>query len=299
MSVDAESAERDSNLIIEQQLFERLCRVEEVNKSDVLAYFGPMFPPGDDEIKDVVEALAARRPRRHKLVVLLETNGGYITTADRIAGIFRHHYRSVEFVVPSFAMSAGTVLVMSGDAIHMDYASTLGPIDPQVRKGEMFVPALGYLEQFERLIEKSKKGELTTAELSYLINAFDPAELYAYEQERELSVALLKEWLVKYKFKNWKVTEGKKQKVTKAMREARAEQVGKKLNDTNRWHTHSRGITMAVLQRDLKLLIDDLDANKLGDPIRNYYRLLSDYKYKRRHNALVVHSKEGYVGFSI
>jgi ClpP class serine protease len=95
-------------------------------------------------------------------------------------------------------MSAGTVLVMSGDTIHMDYASTLGPIDPQVRnRAEQWVPALGYLEQYDRLVEKSKAGTLTTAELTYLLQNFDPAELYQYEQERELSIALLEEWLVR------------------------------------------------------------------------------------------------------
>jgi hypothetical protein len=299
VSVETEAAERDSNLIIEQQLLDRLRAIEGVSGGDVLAYFGPMFPPGDDEIKDVVEALSTKKgARSRKLLFMLETGGGLITTADRIAGILRHHYRSVEFVVPSYAMSAGTVLVMSGDAIHMDYASNLGPIDPQVRKGGVPVPALGYLEQFDRLVEKSAKGELTTAELNYLVTVFDPAELYRYEQERELSIALLEEWLVKYKFKNWKITKTKRETVTKAMREERANRVGKLLNDTNRWHSHGRGITMAVLRRDLKLLIDDLDEGGLGKPVRNYYRLLSDYQFKRGHHALVIHSKEGYVGFA-
>ena len=34
---------------------------------------------------------------------------------------------------------------MSGDAIFMDYFSVLGPIDPQLPKGDTMVPALGYL----------------------------------------------------------------------------------------------------------------------------------------------------------
>ena len=37
------------------------------------------------------------------------------------------------------------------------------------------VPALGYLEQYQRLIERSQQGLITTAELSYLIARFDPA----------------------------------------------------------------------------------------------------------------------------
>ena len=61
--------------------------------------------------------------------------------------------------------------------------------------------------QFDRLVEKSKTGDLTDAEMAFLLKRFDPGELYQYEQERELSIELLKEWLVKFKFKDWVVTE--------------------------------------------------------------------------------------------
>ena len=77
---------------------------------------------------------------------------------------------------------------MAGDAIWMDYASTLGPIDPQIRRNGQYVPALGYLEQYQRLVDKSANGDLTTAELAYLVQNFDPAELFQYEQERDLSI---------------------------------------------------------------------------------------------------------------
>ena len=43
----------------------------------------------------------------------------------------RHHYDIVDFVVPTHAYSAGTIFVMSGDSIYMDYYSRLGPIDPK------------------------------------------------------------------------------------------------------------------------------------------------------------------------
>jgi hypothetical protein len=291
------AAERDANSLIERQLDARLDAIENIAQADVLAYLGPMFAPSDDAIKDAVEAHQGRR--RRALMVMLETNGGYITVVERIAGIFRHHYRRVDFVVPTFAMSAGTVLVMSGDAIHMDYASTLGPIDPQVQnRADQWVPALGYLEQFERLIKKSQAGVLSTAELTYLVQNFDPAALYQYEQERALSIALLEQWLVKYKFKNWKLTEGSGAKVTKKMRVERARAIASKLNDTNHWHSHSRGITMAVLRQDLKLLIDDFGANpKLADPIHDYFRLLQDYRMRRGHYAFVVHTRGRYDAF--
>src|SRR4029078_10078292 len=122
---------------------------------------------------------------------------------QRIVDTLRHHYSIVDFVIPNYAMSAGTVLALSGDAIHMDYYSILGPIDPQLRRSgsQRMVPALGYLVQYERLIAKSRKGELSTAELAFLLQKFDLAELYEYEQARNLSITLLREWLAKYKFK--------------------------------------------------------------------------------------------------
>jgi hypothetical protein len=231
-------------------------------------------------------------------MVVLETNGGYVDVAERIARILRHHYKRVDFVVPGFAMSAGTVLVMSGDAIYMDYASILGPIDPQVYKDGRFVPALGYLKQYDRLIEKAHQGGLSTAETTYLVNNFDPAELYRYEQEEELSIALLEEWLAKYKFKAWKTTETRKLKVTPTMRKERAREIAKKLNEAERWHSHGRGIPMAVLRKDLNLLIDDFgEDDAFARPIHDYYRLLKDYMNKLAHHYFVIHTREGYVGY--
>lgn len=288
-------AERDANRLIEAQLAERAKTIEAVGDADVLAYFGPIDEPADYEIKDAIEAMP---DRRNALMVVLETNGGYVDVAERIARILRHHYKRVDFIVPGFAMSAGTVLVMSGDAIYMDYASILGPIDPQVYKDGSWVPALGYLKQYDRLIEKAQQGALSTAETTYLVNNFDPAELYRYEQEEELSIALLEEWLAKYKFKAWKKTETRQLKVTPTMRKERAREIAKKLNEAERWHSHSRGIPMAVLSKDLNLLIDDFgEEEDFARPIHDYYRLLKDYMSKLAHHYFVIHTREGYVGY--
>ncbi|MFZ2114572.1 MAG: hypothetical protein WAU77_12695 [Solirubrobacteraceae bacterium] len=288
-------AERDANSIIEQQLDERIAAIEDATDADVLTYFGPMYPPADDAVK---EALEDMDDRRKTLLCVLETSGGYIDTAERIARIFREHYGRVDFLVPNYAMSAGTILVMSGDGIFMDYASTLGPIDPQVNKGDGLVPALGYLEQYRRLVEKSAAGKLTTVEAMYFVQNFDAAELYRYEQERELSIALLKDWLVKYKFKDWKRTETRKKQVTRKMRTDRAKMIAEKLNKTDHWHSHSRGIPMEVLRRDLKLLVEDFGEDpELAAAVRDYYHLLKDYIIKRSHDSFVLHRKGLYVGF--
>jgi hypothetical protein len=289
------AAERDSNRIIEAQLDERAGRLADAADADVLAYIGPMYSPGDAEVKDAVEEIKAKRRR---LIVLLETSGGHINVVERIAKIFRHHYRRVDFAVPTFAMSAGTVLVMSGDAILMDYASVLGPIDPQVMRRGQLVPALGYLAQYNRFVEKSNNGDLSTAELAYFLQNFDSAELYAYEQERELSTALLEEWLVNYKFKNWRVTKSGGRRVTRAMRVERARRIAEMLSEVSRWHSHSRGICMEVLVRDLNLMIDDFGAEPdLATPLHDYFHLLQDYRARRLHENFVIHTEGRHVGY--
>lgn len=172
----------------------------------------------------------------------------------------------------------------------------LGPIDPQVQNpaGKGWVPALGYLAKYEELIEKSRNGDLTTAELAYLLQKFDPAELHKYEHAKELTISLLKEWLTKYKFKNWKRTKTRRIKVTMAMKKQRAEQIAHKLNDIKEWKSHSRGISMLVLRRKLKLEIEDFGKNKeLSRCIRNYHRLLRDYMARIR-SETVLHTHGSY-----
>ena len=281
----------DADRLIEEQLDARVRKLEQCVDGDVLALVGNLWPGVDDGIREAVESRLDRCPR---LCVVLETSGGSVEVVERIVTVFRKHYQFVEFYVPNFALSAGTVLVMSGDAIHMDYYSVLGPIDPQKLRGETYVPALGYLEQYQRLLEKSEKGELTTAELTFLLEKFDPAELYQYEQERELSISFLKDWLVKYKFKDWATTETRSLPVDDKMREDRAEQIAMKLNETKEWHTHGRGISIDILTRELDLKIDDFgEKESVAAALRAYYKLLMDYTRKRDHRN-VIHCRGRY-----
>lgn len=280
-------ARETANAIIIEQLDLRLAALEQELGLDVLAFSGPMSYGADDEVREAVES---RTKQRDGLAVVLETTGGYVEVAERMADTFRAHYDRVEFVIPNSAMSAGTILVMSGDAIHMDYYSVLGPIDPQVARqpGGGLVPALGYLAQYEKLIAKSALGKLTTAELSFLLDKFDPAELHAFEQQRELSITLLKKWLVKYKFKNWTATGTRGIPVTAQMREDRAKEIAQKLQDTERWHTHSRGLSMTVLRDELNLVVDDFGQRPaLKECIRQYYRLLADFMARVQHGSVV------------
>jgi hypothetical protein len=270
---------------LEQQLDHRLAAVEQQFKAEAFCLVGTLLGGTDDFVRLMVEDLRQRRRDQpcESLVLLLTTDGGYIEVAHRIVDTLRHHYRFIAFVIPNFAFSAGTVLALSGDEIWMDYYSRLGPIDPQVenRAGRL-VPATGYLKQWQRLVDRSTAGILTDAELAVMINSFDQAELHAYEEAGKYSTALLEQWLVNYKFKDWTTTETRGITVTPEMRRERAVKIAEELGNTDRWHSHGYGISRDEMNNEIELKIDDLDGDpQRGALVRQYDRLLSDYLGKR------------------
>ena len=287
-----------ANDVIKQHLDERCVALEEkFGCADVVALSGTLMNGVDNLLRDVVEARRVQAPKRTTLVLVLTTGGGVIEIVQRIVETFRHHYKKVNFVIPNYAYSARTILAMSGDAIYMDYYSRLGPIDPQVPTSTgQNVPALGYLAKYQELLKKADKGKITLAEVQILLD-FDQAELYMYEQARELSITLLKRWLTSYKFKNWTKRKSTEEVVTDKMREDRAEEIAKALNDTGRWHSHGHGISMEVLRKDLKLEIDDYaEDEELAQLVKSYHGLLGDYMIRRQHPE-VVHTRGMYLPY--
>ena len=252
----------------------RLRAIERVLEADVLTIISPINWGLEHGVKAATEA---REERGETLAVILDTPGGVVEVVERIVRVLRHHYSEVKFIIPDKAMSAGTVLAMSGDDILMDYHSCLGPIDPQLEKDGRLVPALSYLSQFEALIEKSHDETLSTAEV-VLLQKLDLAELHQFALARDLSINLLKKWLTSYKFKDWAVTETERTPVTPEMKEERATWIAHRLNDHERWLTHGRGIDMRTLRDELRLRIEDFGENsELKKAIWDYFWFLRDH----------------------
>lgn len=273
-------------------------QLEQYFKSHVLAYSGPIYPLALTRYREAIEGLckaptpASVDPK--KLVIVLTTPGGIVETVEKMVEITRHHYEDVSFVVPDMAMSAGTVWCMSGDRIWMDYASSLGPIDPQVQSQSAnggLVPALGYLDKVSEFIAKANANALSAAEV-IMLKSLDLAELRRFEQAKDLSISLLKQWLVRYKFKNWVThrTNNVGAPVTPEERVARAEQVAVELMNNGRWYSHGRMIGMHTLRNVLLLEIDDYsDVPELRDNAKMYSSLLSEY-LERQSSPMIVHT---------
>jgi Serine dehydrogenase proteinase len=266
------------NDTIRDTLNERLRKLENHLESDVIFHYGEIHPSLEKSFRDFIEQLKKDNEfDRKRLTILLNTPGGSAETVEKMVKIIRYNYDEVYFIVPDYAMSAGTIFCMSGDRIYMDYSSSLGPIDPQVYNGKNWVPALGYLDKVEELIRKSANGELTEAEF-LILQKVDLAELRSYEMARDLTVSLLKEWLVKYKFQNWITHSSTGSSVTTPEKEQRAEEIAKFLGNNKLWHSHGRSIGIDVITSLLKLKIEDYSEDPILRPlIRDYNDLICEY----------------------
>ena len=261
------------------ELMRLLGQLEDYLQADVISYYGEIVNDSASDFKYIIEQLhEGSQVSNKKLYCILTTPGGSVLPVERMVTVMRRYYEYVGFIVPDYAYSAGTILCMSGDDILMNYYSALGPIDPQIQNKEgKLVAALGYLDKFEELIEKSKANKLSPAEF-LLLKDTDLGEIRSYEQARNLTIDLLEKWLATYKFKNWE-THRDGRPVTESERKKRAKEIGSVLSDSKKWKSHSRPITIAELTAEnLRLKINDYSDDKMLAPlIDRYYEYLIEY----------------------
>lgn len=264
----------------------KLEALEQYLNADVFVYYGSLAPVSANMFAKLVEDLKADAVKRDKLYVILTTLGGSAEIVERYVNILRHHYSEVNFIVPDYAYSAGTIFCMSGDSILMDYISVLGPIDPQVpNKDNRYVAALGYLDKINEFIDKAANGTLTKAELIWL-KELDLGEIRSFEQARDLTTDLLTKWLVNYKFKNW-TQHHNGTEVTQDDKIERAAEIAKELSDNKKWKSHGKGISIAEL-RALKLKIEDYgEDERLRSLIRDYYNAMDEYVRMKNINLFI------------
>lgn len=208
------------------------------------------------------------------LDIILETPGGSGETAEDIVRAVRAKYKDVAVIIPGRAKSAGTIIALSANDILMEPTSSLGPIDAQMAwQGKVF-SADAFLKGFKRIKEEvANTGVLNKAYIP-ILQLISPGELENAENALIFAKDLVRNWLVQYKWKNWKTHKSTGKKVTKKEKNERAEEIATQLCDQTTWFTHARSVKMDDL-RKMRLLITDYSEDpELADAIRRYHTLL-------------------------
>lgn len=67
-----------------------------------------------------------------KITILIRSTGGIISSSDSMLNLLDNHKPKKIAYVPSYAMSAATLLTLACDTIHMNKYAAIGPTDPQI-----------------------------------------------------------------------------------------------------------------------------------------------------------------------
>jgi hypothetical protein len=224
------------------------------------AAFGKPIPAIPLEQADfyVIRDLLTGKKGLQKVDMYVETPGGSGETAEEIVKFLRNNFDTVSFVVSGEAKSAGTIIVLSGDEILMTETGSLGPIDAQMKIGRSIVSAYDYIEWVEEKKKEAKKQGALNPFDATMIAQISPGELGSVFHALKFAEDLVVEWLMKYKFKKWTITETRKIAVTEKMKKKRAKEIAKELTNHSKWRLHGRSIKIADLE-EIGLKITSVD----------------------------------------
>ena len=167
-------------------------------------------------------------PPNRDLDLLLHTTGGSINAAEKLIGIMRNRVGTarLRIIVPDFAKSAGTLMVLGADSVVMSHMSELGPIDPQEVLFGRWQSVQNYLDAYKTHAE-TLKTDCDNIAAQIMLGKLDPSTLKlcetAVNRARQAAESLLKRGMFR-NGGNWSLTVSE-------------------LLDTARWFSHGQMIS--------------------------------------------------------
>ena len=180
------------------------------------------------------------------LTLLMHTPGGVTNATETIVAYLRAKFNDIEVIVPTFAMSAGTMISLAADKIILGRQSQLSPIDPQMPAGGRMVSAIAILDQFERAKKEISEDREQAHLWAPILPTLGPALLQEAQNAIDYSEQIVADWLEKYMFKNHA---NPKQKALKV-----AEHFSRGSGDGHRKKSHGRRIHQNFSRHDVDFL---------------------------------------------
>lgn len=145
---------------------------------------------------DLIEGLEGE-----PLDILIRSPGGSAEAVEQLVSMLRANFDDIRFIVPDMAMSAATLMCLSGNWILMDEQSFLGPIDPQIEivssLGRMRFPAQTVIDGFKQAKEAIAGDERALPVFLPWLNQFGPF-VQVCQNAIDLSRELATKWAETY-----------------------------------------------------------------------------------------------------
>ena len=133
--------------------------------SDVYLYYGGISRVGYHHLSNLLEAHASKKA---KCALILVTSGGDPAAGYRIARSLRHHYDSVDVIIPDLCKSAGTLVCIGADRLIFGDRGELGPLDMQISKPDELFESMSGLDLIQALA--ALEGRVLSSFRNYLMD---------------------------------------------------------------------------------------------------------------------------------
>ena len=216
----------------------------------------------EDDTMPFVDLLHNVRPDE-SMELLLHTPGGNIDAAEKLIRMVRSKVGEAEFyiIVPEFAKSAGTLMVLGADRVVMSDMSELGPIDPQLPFPDSYgkvrwQTVQNYLDAYDEYT-KTLTEQPGNVAAQVMLGKLDPAIVKLCQAVKERARQCAGDLLKRGMFReggNWTLTVSE-------------------LIDTKRWLSHSQMISWEDAQHPdtIGLVVEYLDQQ--SEEWQEYWRL--------------------------
>ncbi len=134
------------------------------------------------------------------LLLILRTPGGMAEAAQTIVDYLRSKFSAIDIVIPTYAMSAGTMIALGCDRILMGRQSQLGPTDPQLIVGNRPFSAHSIVDQFEEAKTNIASNPVLAHAWAPVLRSFGPALLQEARKSISYGQILVQNWLQNYMF---------------------------------------------------------------------------------------------------
>jgi hypothetical protein len=131
------------------------------------------------------------------LTLLLHTPGGLANATETIVAYLWQKFDYIEVIVPTFAMSSGTMISLAANKIIMGRQSQLGPIDPQIPVVGSFASAQSIVDQFEEAKAEILTDLRTAHVWAPVLQSMGPALLREALNAIGYSERMVAKWLEK------------------------------------------------------------------------------------------------------
>jgi hypothetical protein len=205
------------------------------------------------------------------LVLILHTPGGLTNAAESVVAYLRSKFAYIETVVPTFAMSAGTMVTLASDNIVMGRQSQLGPIDPQMPYAGRAISARAVVDQFDTAKldilgdpDKQIPGDLQMAHVwAPVLSTIGPSLLQEARNALAYSERMVSQWLEAYMCR------------VESDPRAAGQRIASYFNDASEHLSHGRRIDRDEC-RQQGLLVDDLeDDQALQEAVLTLYHMMT------------------------